>query len=350
MLTNNLSFEIVAISSAVPMNKLELKDLSDCFSELEIKKIIRTTGISSVRISSEDITASDLCFESAEKLIIETKIPRSSIGALIFVSQTPDYKLPQTSHILQSRLGLNKETYCIDIPLGCSGYIHGLLQASLLLNSGCCNYALVLAGDTTSKMINNLDRSLRMVFGDAGSATLVKIGNENSVFSINSDGSGADQLIIPAGGARTPITLETSIVKIAEDGNMRSNEDLYMDGIGIFNFAINEVPPMFERLINEANWKREEVGTVVFHQANKFMIDYLRKRMNLKSIQVPIDIEIYGNTGPSTIPLLLSNKGNSLGEFQKLEKTILLGFGVGLSWAGVTCNLKDTHFIEPIEI
>jgi 3-oxoacyl-[acyl-carrier-protein] synthase-3 len=349
MLTSNLSFEILAISSAVPANKLELKDLSGCFSELEINKIIRTTGISSVRIANDNITSADLCFESAEKLLFETKIPRSSIGALIFVSQTADFKLPQTSHILQSRLGLNKETYCLDIPLGCSGYIHGLLQASLLLNSGCCDYALVLAGDTTSKMINNLDRSLRMVFGDAGSATLVKMGTQNSVFSIYSDGSGADQLIVPAGGARNPISIETSIVEIAEDGNMRSKQDLFMDGVGIFNFATSEVPPMFDKLINKMNWKREEIDTVVFHQANKFMIDYLRKRMNLTNNQVPLDIEMYGNTGPATIPLLLSNKGNLLRQLQKLEKTILLGFGVGLSWAGVTCNLKDTKFIAPIQ-
>jgi|694.fasta_scaffold01447_15 3-oxoacyl-[acyl-carrier-protein] synthase-3 len=349
MLTGTLSFDIHSISTAIPSRSTDLNSFSEIFGTTDIKKIINTTGISSIRVVDENTTASDLCFAAAEHLINKTKISRSEIDALIFVSQTPDYKLPQTSHILQQRLGLGTNTFCLDIPLGCSGYIHGLFQAGLLLNSGCCANVLVLAGDTTSKMINKLDRSLRMVFGDAGSATLVKASKFKSVFSINSDGAGANQLIIPAGGARCPITKETSITQIAEDQNIRSEEDLFMDGMGIFNFAMSKVPHMFEELIAKANWNKEDIGTVAFHQANKFMVEYLRKRMKLTSAQAPIEVDGYGNTGPATIPLLLSNQGNILKEMEKLDKVVLLGFGVGLSWAGVTCNLNNTIFLKPIE-
>ena len=164
MLTNKLSIDIHSICSAIPSQKLDLNSLSNIFGENEIRKIINTTGISSVRVANEKTTSADLCFAAAEHLLNETKVSRSDIGALIFVSQSPDYKLPQTSHILQQKLGLSTSTFCLDIPLGCSGYIHGLLQAALLINGGCCTNVLVLAGDTTSKMINKLDRSLRMVF------------------------------------------------------------------------------------------------------------------------------------------------------------------------------------------
>ena len=123
-----------------------------------------------------------------------------------------------------------------------------------------------------------------------------------------------------------------------------------MDGMGIFNFAMVKVPQMFEELISEANWNKEDIGTVVFHQANRFMVEYLRKRMRLTTDQAPIEVEEYGNTGPATIPLLLSIQGESLQEMKKLKKTVLLGFGVGLSWAGVTCDLNNTLFFKPIEI
>ena len=345
-----LNFEIKAIATAVPSTFFHCSSLYESFGKKEIDAIIQTTGVSHVRIAGKDTTASDLCFVAAQELLNTLQLDKSTIGGLIFVSQTADYILPQTSHVLQSRLGLNEVTFCIDIPLGCSGYVHGILQAALLLTSTSCENILVLAGDTTSKLINPKDRSVRMLFGDAGSATLVTRSEQTGYFEVMSDGSGADKLIVPAGGYRKPANPETSITREAEDGNMRSENDIFMDGMAIFEFMIKRVPQLVESMLKTLNWKKDELDLLALHQPNTFVLNYLRKRLKLDPEKVPIVVEGYGNTGPTSLPLIFSVKGISLYKTSQLHKVIMAGFGVGLSWAGFSCDLSNTTFLQPKEV
>ncbi len=199
-------------------------------------------------------------------------------------------------------MNLPKETVCLDIHYGCSGYIYGLFQAALWINSTACNNVLILVGENSSSLINPKDRSLRMVFGDCGTATLMKKGQNTFGFVINSDGSGHDKLIIPAGGARKPFDEKTSLQYEDEDGNYRTEEDLFMDGMAIFNFAINEVPTNINNVIDFMTWDKQDVNLFALHQANKFIVNAIRKKMRLESKIVPFNVKDYGNTGPSTIP------------------------------------------------
>jgi 3-oxoacyl-[acyl-carrier-protein] synthase-3 len=346
MKTKIRDIKISAISSYLPTNILELTSLAEEFGEKEVTNIIKATGIERVRIANENQTASDLCFEAALHLFDKEQIDKDKIDGLVFVSQTNDYILPSTSVILQDRLGLTKETICIDIHYGCSGYIYGLFQAALWVNSSGCENVLILSGDTTSKIISNKDKSLRMVFGDCGTATLVTKGDSVMGFSICSDGSGYDRLIIPAGGFRQRGSEDTKKLIYDQDKNGRTQEDLYMDGMAIFDFAISNVPKNISESIALMNWNKEDIALYAIHQANKFIVNCIRKKMMIEAEKMPVNIFNFGNTGPASIPLLLSDICSS--SQYNLEKVILSGFGIGLSWGSVACNLQDTHFYEPV--
>jgi len=339
------NIDIKAITAYLPQKELNLLNFATLYGENEVINIINTTGVEKVRVSAQNETSADMCYEAASHLINKEEIDKTDIDGLVFVSQTPDYILPATSIILQNRLGLSTETICQDIRYGCSGYIYGLLQASLWINSGLCKNVLVLAGDTTSKMTNENDKSLKMVFGDCGTATLISKGKNDIAFSLRSDGSKFDRLIIPAGGFRNPISEKTRIVKFDEDKNGRSEEDLFMDGLAIFNFAINNVHIDINSLIEFVEWEKDDVNVFALHQANKFMVNFITKKLKVSSDKVPQNVLNYGNTGPASIPLLLCDKFST--DNLSLEKVIFSGFGVGLSWGSIACNLDGTHFYKP---
>ena len=341
------NIKITTISTCVPKNSLDLFSLSNGENFNEINKIINTTGISSVRIANSETTTSDLCFNAAELLITKNNIDRSSIDGLIFVSQTADYKLPQTSHLLQDRLNLNTDTLRLDLPIGCAGYIYGIYQASLMIQSNSCNKVLLLAGDTTSKIINNEDKSLKMVFGDGGSATLIEFGNDEITCIIHSDGSKYNQLIIPNGGCRNRNLTPNNELIVDKDGNKRTLNDLYMDGMGVFNFAISKIPPLINEILHFSQFKDEDIDAYILHQANKFMIDYIRKKTKIQNEKMPIMVNGFGNTGPNSIPLLITElyPDNNF----NLKKTLLCGFGVGLSWGALICNLSETKILKTLE-
>jgi len=341
---NNIS--IRSIASWLPENVLEMRSLGPVYGEAEVENIIKATGVERARIADASMTASDMCLQAALHLIEADHIDKSTIDGLVFVSQTTDYILPATSIILQERLGLSQDTVCIDIHYGCSGYIYGLFQAACWINSGMCHNVLVLSGDTTSRMIHPMDKSLKMVFGDCGTASLVTRGNYPMGFHIQSDGSGADRLIVPAGGFRTPASELTSVLEYDEDHNGRTRNNLYMDGMAIFNFAITKVHKNINVILEEMGWDKDTVGLFALHQANAFMVNYVRKKLKALPEVTPVNVTNYGNTGPSSIPLLLSDlcgEGN-----YDLSRVVMSGFGVGLSWGCVTANLQDTHFYKPV--
>ena len=335
--------KISAIAATLPDEEFDLTDLCDIYDEDEINRIIKVNGISTIRVAPEEVCASDLC-ENAANLIFQ-HYQKENITGIVFVSQTPDYILPSTSSCLQHRLGLSKECVAFDLSNGCPGYIYGLYQAAMLINSGSCESVLVCAGDVITRFINPLDKSNRMVFGDAGSATIVEKGEGSISFSFMTDGSGAEHLIIPAGGCRYPRDENSEMVSVRSDGNMRSDEDLFMNGLEVMNFSMSEVPKRIHSVLSNQGWEKSQITLYGFHQANKFILDYLRKKMNISKTSLPVAMQNTGNTGQASIPLMLTKEYNRLVEENRLEKTVLCGFGVGLSCASASLDLSQTNIL-----
>lgn len=342
---DNINIETIA--TILPENELDLKSFIGVYGENEVQKIIKTTGIEKIRYVSKNTTSSDLCEQLGHYLFESQNINKEAIDGLVFVSQTRDHILPQTSNILQSKLGLSLNVVCFDLPLGCSGYIYGIFQAALLIHAGACQKVLVFAGDTTTRMLNPKDRTVSMVFGDAASATIVSKGSHSLGCVIHSDGSGAKDLLVPAGGFRLPSSPSTAQEIWDENKICRSQNDLFMDGMQILNFSLTQVPGIIQNSYALMNWNANDVQQYIFHQANYFMVNYLRKKLKLEESKVPIAVKEYGNTGPASIPLTLSDKFNETLS-KSLENVIFCGFGVGLSWGTICTNLSSTKILKPI--
>ncbi len=336
---------LTGVTITVPRETTPLSELGARYGEQEVAKIIKATGIREVRVARDEVCTSDLCHDSATRLLDELDYPREQVGAVVLVTQTPDYVMPATSCLLQQRLGLRSDIPAFDINYGCSGYIYGLFQAQMLIAAGAASSVLVLCGDTLVRRTHPGDRALRMVFGDAGSATLVEAGETDFAYAFHTDGGGAGSLIIPAGGCRTPSTPETAEGIADEDGNVRSREHVYMDGMAIMNFALVKVPPLVKGLLAEMEWDRESVDKVFLHQANAFIIQSLRKKLKLRPEQVPLHVDGFGNTGPASIPLALQQELAGAGSMPR--RVVLAGFGVGLSWAGMTLDLDGLRPVAP---
>nr|MDK2851506.1 3-oxoacyl-[acyl-carrier-protein] synthase [Candidatus Cloacimonadota bacterium] len=307
-------------------------------------KIVNTTGVRRRRITNKDTCTSDLALHAAKKLISNLEIDVNEIGILIFATQTPDYFLPATSHVLHKELGLSTDTITFDMNLGCSAYVYGLYVTSSLLQTAQKKYALLLAGDTISKYAAPDDASTRFLFGDAGSATILEsVSNESSImFSLGSDGNGWSNLIIPAGASRTKHSLETQKIVVGTDGNSRSEEHLFMDGMEIFNFTISTVVPHIQKVLDTCGMP----DLVVFHQANKYMLEFMRKSLGIPKDIFLYSLSEYGNTSSASIPLSLCfNKAG----IENNAKTLLSGFGVGYSWGTMVLSLKGTLLLDIFE-
>lgn len=341
---------IAGVAAAVPARRIELTRFAATWGERDVAKIIQSTGITHVREAPAGMTTGDLCFAAARALLPAVGVEPAAVDGLVFVSQTPDHVMPATSAILQHRLGLERRVASFDISHGCSGYVYGLLQADLLIHAGLCRSVLVCAGDTTTRLVNPGDRALRMLFGDAGSATLVVAGDDLHAFAVRTDGSGARSLIVPAGGARQPRTEATCVAREAEDGNLRSDEDLYMDGIAVLYMALRDAPETIDEVAALAGWTRADVSFFGLHQANRFMTEYLAKKLRAPAGAVPFAAGDFGNTGPASIPLLLAREQPALAAQGRLDRAVLCGFGVGFSVAALATPLTATTVLPPIEL
>jgi len=341
---------ISAIASTIPKNSVDFSDLIEKFGETEIKRITVSTGISKLRVAEKGVCTSDLCVAAARFLFEKLNVAPQSFDGIVLFSQIFDHIIPATSAILQNKLGLPKTAVAFDIRYGCSAYIYAIYQASLLIASGSCNKILVLAGDVISPTINRYDKALKMVMGDAGSATIVEKGNDTLSFNIMTDGAGYDRLIIPAGGSRYPRDESSGKELEKENGNIRSEENLYMDGMEIMNFCLREVPKIVDEVLELADWKKEDIGIFAMHQANKFIVDYIRKKMKVLPETLPVVIGEIGNTGPGTIPHLFSAEHKRLISEKRLSKSVMCGFGVGFSWGAITADLSKTKFFDPVEV
>lgn len=339
---------IKAVASVVPKNVVSLDTLYEKESKYR-KKIIHTTGIENIRVADKDKTTVDYCINAANLLFKHDIIKKENIDGIVLVTQTGDYIMPASSVILQDRLGLRTDIVAFDINYGCSGYIYGLLQAFMLIETGICNNVLLCVGDTISKYINPNDKSVKMVMGDAASATIVsksfEINKTDFIFYTN--GAGFKDLIIPAGGNRSPhIPGITDKCESDEYGNVRCQENLYMNGLEIMNFSLEVVPILVNSILKKLSIRKEDIGLYCLHQANKFIVERLIKKLKIDSEKTPIFLNNIGNTGSASIPVLLS--GISDISRYDLAKVLLCGFGVGLS-AGVAITNMSRTIILPIK-
>jgi 3-oxoacyl-[acyl-carrier-protein] synthase-3 len=342
---------IKGLSAAVPKRKIENLNFTKHFPKDQVKEVVDKTGVLERRWAPGYMTASDLCFAAAEQLISDLNISKNEIGALLFVSQTPDYRMPATSISLQNRLGLEKTTMALDINLGCSGFVYGLSVAYSLIQQERIKYVLLLDGETRTKQYSFKDRTTGFIFGDGGVAAIIEKDTKygNSFFSLGSDGSKGDLIKIESGGYRNPSSVESVTEKIVDDyGNIRTDEQGAMNGPDVFNFVIKEVPKNIKGVMEMANLEHNDIDHFVFHQANSFMNGYLAKKLKLDTAKVPASIHKFGNTSSVSIPItIVSELKKALEEDKKL---LLCGFGVGMSWASAILNFVACHISDIVEV
>ena len=338
---------IKAMAACVPPDIVYNKDLGYLIPEEEIEKTINNIGVVERRIAADDVTASDLCYKAACQLMADNDIDPASIDALLFMSQTPDYRIPATSCLLQHRLGLPRETMCLDISLGCSGYLYALSTAFAYASMEGVNRVLLLDGETFSKIVNRRDKVDWPLYGDAGTATLIEKGDYgDSTFMLYTDGSGERVLNIHA-GMRNPITAESCIEREQEDGNIRSDLEVFMDGMDVFNFAISKVPKSIKQLLKETEKTIDDVDYLVFHQANLFMMDFFVKKLKADPSRVPYCIKKFGNTSSTSVPLTISSE--LAGKLGGSHTVIMSAFGAGLSWGAAIMQMRDCNVSPVIE-
>lgn len=344
---------IRALAAAVPANTIDNRAYTEHFPAEDVKQIVEKTGIEQRRFAPDGMTASDLCFSAAEKLFEENEVALDEIDALIFISQTPDYRMPATSVILQDRLGLPKSTLAFDMNLGCSAFVYGLSVAySYMQNQGFRN-VLVLDGETRSRVYHPKDRKTAFLFGDGGVAALISRDEAygDSYFSLHSDGSRESLIKIDAGGYRNPSSPETLKEKVVDEhGNIRTDEHGYMNGADVFNFVIREIPKDFKETLEFAGVDKEGIDYFVFHQANMYMNDYLGKKLKLNSDKVPISLNCFGNTSSVSIPLTIVHALQNELKAKEQAKLLLCGFGVGMSWATAILNTSHLNVSDLVEV
>ena len=343
---------ISAMAACVPKHVIDNYHYDiDIWPEDEVKKVVDKVGVTERRFVDDNTCASDLCFAAAEKLIADNEIDKTEIDLLVFLSQTPDYRMPATSILLQDRLGLPMTTMAFDISLGCSGFISALtIVYSMMQNQG-FRKALLLDGETRSKVYSRKDRREAFIFGDAGVAALIERDEKfgESHFSLNSDGSRGELIMIPGGGYRNMSSMETLREKVVDEyGNVRSDENGRMNGADVFNFVIVEVPKDIKRLLTASGEDVQKLDYYVFHQANAFINNYIAKKMKLDKERIPWTIQKYGNTSSVSVPLTIVSE---LKEKMTGEKKLLLSaFGVGMAWATAIVPFVDCKISEIVEI
>lgn len=307
---------------ALPNHRVENDAFVERFGEKAVADITALTGVSTRYVADPEQTTSDLCFIAAETLLARLDWKHESVDALVFVSQTPDQRMPATSCILHGRLGLSPRCQAFDVGLGCSGYVYGAWIAAALMAAG-VRRVLLLAGDTSSRLVAPGDRGTATLFGDAGSATAFEFAQDALPVSFNlgTDGNGAKYLTVPGGGFRPPPEGSTCA------------ETLQMDGSAVFGFTISRVPTLIRDILAQADRTVEDIDFFALHQANRFILKHITKKLKIPDDRLPINIDRYGNTSSASIPLLFcTDMAARLTE--RPTNVLMAGFGVGLSWGG----------------
>jgi 3-oxoacyl-[acyl-carrier-protein] synthase-3 len=328
---------IKGIEFYLPEAIVSTENLAHEFPEWSVEKIEEKTGISERHIAGPAQCSSDLGVLAAEQLFASGLCKPTDVDYLLFCTQSPDYFLPTTACLMQNRLGVPTKSGALDINLGCSGFVYGLGLAKGLIETDQAASVLLITAETYSKFMNPRDKSVRTIFGDAGAATLIQGVDESTTeligpFVYGTDGRGGDNLIVRTGGMRQPRTVESAAAGEEESGNVRSNDDLYMDGAEIFNFTLTEIPRCVTKLLEQAGESIETVDLFVFHQANRYMLEYLRKKMRIPEEKFYIGMQHCGNTVSSSIPIALKQAATG-GYLKDGAAVVIVGFGVGYSWS-----------------
>ncbi len=338
---------ITALSACVPRNISDNSELGYLIPESEIQKTVNSIGIHQKRYVDEDVTASDLCGKAAEQLLADNNIDKNSIDMLLFMSQLPDYRIPATAPILQHRLGLPVTTAAMDLSLGCSGSVYSLSAAMAYASLNGINRVLLLVGDTLSKLVNKMDKVDAPLYGDAGTATLVEKVDDDfeSVFILCSDGEGENAVKIKAGGGRHMTTAENLKEHVESDGSIISDNEVFMNGMEVFNFVMRRAPRSIKDLCEICSLDLGSVGNLILHQSNKFMTDFIARRIKYPLERVPYCLDRYGNTSAPSIPLTICSELRG----KELSGAIISGFGAGLSWGTAYISLANCKISPVIE-
>lgn len=336
-MTHSFVARLVDIAYYLPEGALDNAALVVEFPEWTDEKIREKTGIASRRIARADECSSDLAVKAAENLFSQGACKPEDIDYTLLCTQSPDHLLPTTACLIQDRLGIPKSSGAFDFNLGCSGYVVGLGIAKGLVETSQARNVLLLTAETYSRFMHPKDKSVRSLFGDAAAATLISRHEGDTPyigpFVNGTDGSGAQHLIVPAGGMRKPRTPETGVATERESGNVRSEDNLYMNGSEIFTFTLKTIPRVFQALLERSDLTVEQLDLVVFHQANTFMLEHLRRKIGIPEEKFVIALRDFGNTVSSTIPIALA-EARAQGRIRPGSRIALLGFGVGYSWSG----------------
>lgn len=337
--------KISGVSSALPVRKVENTEYNDIFGEETVRKTIESTGVYSTYHSVEKQTASDLAFVAAKNLMEKRNINPADIGILLFIGAHHDYIAPATAFVLQKRLGIPADSIVFDVNLGCSGFVYGLHIGASLLKNANTDKALILFGDSSSRVVSPKDTS-RLLFGDSGAALLLeKTFAESDVmsFGLMSDGNRFNEIYVPAGGYRH--MNGSHEIRSEEDGRERSDYHSHMNGTNVFVFSVTDVPKLVREFMKDIDITPDDADMLFMHQPNLFIIKNLLKKLKFPEDKAPMTIDKYGNTSSVSIPITLcdcygQNKDG-------IKNVLLLGFGVGLSW-GVSYLPIDTEVILPV--
>jgi 3-oxoacyl-[acyl-carrier-protein] synthase-3 len=324
------------IAYYLPEKVITNEDLVSDFPEWTAEKVTAKVGVNKRHLAADTEFASDLAVAAAEKLFEGKNTDRSKIDFLLYCTQSPDYILPTTACLLQSRLNLPTSTGALDFNLGCSGFVYGLSLAKGLIAAGIAKNILLITAETYSKHIHPKDKGNRTIFGDGAAATLISTNGfaEIGDFSLGTDGSGAKNLMIKTGAGRYNEKLND--LYFDENANPFSSDHLYMNGTEIFNFTLEFVPVLVKDTLEKNKLQQSDINLFVFHQANKFMMNFLRKKIKIEEEIFYYFLEEVGNTVSSTIPIALYHAKN---EGLVKGNILLAGFGVGYSWAGTILKI-----------
>ena len=327
---------IEKISIHLPHNTLTNKELNSIFTDFNHDKIENKIGIKQRHVVKNE-TSIDLAYNAGLKALNNQN--KAEIDAVILCTQTPDYFLPTGACILQDMLGLSKNVAAFDFNLGCSGYIYGLAITKGLIESKIASTVLLITSDTYTKFIHSKDKGNRAIFGDGATATIIKYRDHDKlgVFELGTDGSGSKNLIVKNGAGKNKYEFNSEI-KTYGDGNLYTDNCIYMNGPEIFNFTINNIPQLIDTTLQKNNLIADDIDYFIFHQANKFMLNYLRRKIGIKSEKFHLDLENTGNTVSSTIPIAISQALDRK-NIKKGDKVLIAGFGVGLSWGATVIEI-----------
>ena len=328
---------IEAIEYVFPEKIITNEDLQTEFPDYDFKRFEQKVGIASRYVVAKNETGLDLAVKACQKLF-DRNINKKEVDYILYCTQSPEYFLPTTACILQDKIELKKNIGAFDFNLGCSGYTYGLSFAKALIESGQAKKVLLVTAETYSKLIHEKDRTNRSIFGDAATATIISESTENNIhdFLFGTDGKGYDKLIVKNGASRHIFDLNCELKEYGS-GNKYSDNHLYMNGPEVFNFTASVIPNFTKELLRKNTIDIDQIDQYIFHQANAFMLNFMRKRIKISKNKFYINLKTSGNTVSCTIPIALKEYSQKI---KTPKKIMVVGFGVGLSWSGGLIHIK----------